>query len=148
MTALSRTVILAAVLTLPAALAHALEFRSVSQPAILFDTPSEQGKRLFIIAPGTPVEVVVDEEQWVKVRDTGGAIAWIERRALSPQRTLMVTVDSAVVRQQPDNAAPIAFEAARDVVLTLAGPPAGGWVQVRHRDGATGFVRVTDVWGL
>jgi len=23
-----------------------------------------------------------------------------------------------------------------------------GWVKVRHRDGATGFIRSTQVWGL
>lgn len=148
MNVLFRSAALAAVLALPAALAHAIEFRSVSEPAILFDTPSEKGKRLFIVTPGTPVEVVVDLDNWVKVRDAGGAITWIERSALSPQRTLMVTADSAVVRQHPERDAPAVFEAARDVVLELAAPPADGWVQVRHRDGASGYVRVTEVWGL
>jgi hypothetical protein len=23
-----------------------------------------------------------------------------------------------------------------------------GWVHVRHRDGATGYVRLTEVWGI
>lgn len=131
-----------------AASAQGIEFRSVSEPAILFDTPSDQGKRVFIVSPGTPVEVVVNLDKWVKVRDSGGSLTWIERDKLSAQRTLMVTAPSAIVRQQPQADAPVVFEATRAVILELAAPPAAGWVQVRHRDGATGFLRITEVWGL
>lgn len=138
---------LAAALTLPAA-AQAIEYRSVSEPAILFDSPSEKGKRLFIVAPGTPLEVVVNLDKWVKVRDAAGSINWIERRALSDKKTVMVTSPRAAVRQRPSSDAPAAFEAVRDVVLDVAGTPADGWVPVRHRDGTNGFVRVTEVWGL
>lgn len=132
----------------PAALAQGIEFRSVSEPAIMFDTPSDHGKRVFIVTPGTPVEVVVNLDKWVKVRDSGGSLTWIERDKLSSQRTLMVTAPSAIVRQHPQADAPVVFEATRAVVLELAAPPAAGWVQVRHRDGATGFLRITEVWGL
>ncbi len=128
--------------------AHGIEFRSVNEASILFDSPSDQGRRLFIVAPGTPVEVVVELEQWVKVRDPEGALTWIERARLSPKRTLIVTSPSAAVRQQPDSQAPVVFEASRAVVLELATPPVAGWVQVRHQGGATGYLRVTEVWGL
>lgn len=145
-----RNACLAFVLTLavPAAWAQGIEFRSVSEPAILFDTPSDQGKRLFIVSPGTPVEVVVSLDKWVKVRDSGGSLTWIESDRLSSQRTLMVTAPSAVVRQRPETDAPVVFEATRAVILELATPPVAGWVQVRHRDGAAGFLRITEVWGL
>lgn len=150
MSAPARTAAIAAtVLAVVApAQAQSMEFRSVAEPAILFDTPSDQGKRLYIISAGTPVEVVVDLDGWVKVRDAGGAITWIERRLLGAQRTVQVTAASAVVRQQPSSDAPAVFEAARDVVLELTAPPAEGWAQVRHRDGASGFIRITEVWGL
>lgn len=144
----ARRVALAAALALSSAFAHAIEFRSVKEPAILFDAPSDKGKRLFIVAPGTPVEVVVSLDKWVKVREPGGAISWIERRALAEQRTVMVTVPRAVVRQRAAANAPVAFEAAKDVVLELVGAPADGWVQVRHKDGVSGYLRVTEVWGL
>lgn len=128
--------------------AMALEYRSVGAPAILYDAPSEQGKRLYVIARLTPVEVVVSLDKWVKVRDMGGGLAWIERGRLSDRRTLQVSAARAAVRQQPEDAAPAVFEAARDLVVDLAEPPAGGWVKVRHKDGLSGFIRVTDVWGL
>lgn len=134
-------------LGLPAS-AWPLEFRSVADAAVLYDAPSRQARRLYVMARQTPVEVVVTVEGWTKVRDAGGDIAWIEKRLLSEQRTLIVTAARGEVRSQPDEKAALAFEADKDVVLELveAAPP--GWAKVRHRDGQTGFVRVTQVWGL
>jgi hypothetical protein len=51
------------------------------------------------------------------------------------------------VRQAPDEKAPLAFEAEQDVLLELL-DMAGNFARVRHPDGAVGFVRVTQVWGL
>lgn len=137
----------AAALCLSAA-AWALEFRSVAEPAILYDAPSKQAKPLYVIARYTPVEVVVSVEGWVKVRDASGDIAWIEKRQLSDKRMLIVSAPVGDVRRQPESGAPIAFECDKDVVLELleAGPP--GWAKVRHQDGQTGFVSVAQVWGL
>lgn len=143
-----RAIALAAALALPAALAQAIDYRSVAEPAILFDSPSDKGKRLFIVAPGTPVEVVVNLDKWAKVRDAGGSINWIERRVLSDKRTVMVTSGRAIVKQRAAADAPPAFEAVKDVVLEVTGNAADGWLPVRHKDGASGFVRVTEVWGL
>jgi len=138
----------AVAVALPAAFAYGIEYRSVKEPAILFDAPSEKGKRLFIVTPGTPVEVVVSLDKWVKVREPGGAISWIERRALGDQRTVMVVATRTAARQRAAASAPVAFEVIKDVVLELTGPPSDGWVPVRHKDGASGFLRVTEVWGL
>lgn len=143
-----RTFILATGLVASLTSAHAIEFRSVSKASILYETPSTTGKKLFIIASGTPVEVVVVADQWVKVRDAGGTINWIEGAALSPERTLMIKADRATIRQGPEASASPVFEAARDTILTLRAAPANGWVQVGHQDGMSGYVRVTDVWGL
>ncbi|MBL8446290.1 MAG: hypothetical protein JNJ44_02635 [Zoogloeaceae bacterium] len=125
----------------------ALEYRSVTTAAILYDAPSNQARKLFIIARQTPVEVVVSVDKWVKIRDQGGGLTWIERANLSDHRTIQVTVTRAAVRQKPEEAAPLAFEAGKDVVLEVLEPAAGGWIKVRHRDGMAGYIRVTDVWG-
>lgn len=129
-------------------LAQAIEYRSVAEPAILYDTPSDKGNKLYIIGAGTPVEVVVSLDKWVKVRDPGGALTWIERKSLADKRTLIVTAARAAVRQQPATDAAVVFEAAKDVILESTGTPADGWIKVKHADGASGFVRVTEVWGL
>lgn len=149
MTLRARHLITAAVLALAGASAEAIEFRSVAGPAILYETPSTQGRKVLIISAGTPVEVIVELERWVKVRDPGGAINWIERHALRTQRTVMVTSKpAAAALQAPSDTAAKVFEAATDVVLEVVSQPANGWIEVRHRDGLVGHVRVTDVWGL
>ncbi|MDX5364335.1 MAG: hypothetical protein LPJ91_09300 [Pseudazoarcus pumilus] len=144
-----RSLVLASALALSAAGVQAsLKFNSVAEPALLYDTPSAQGRKLFIISPGTPVEVVVELDQWVKVRDPSGSINWIQRSALRKERTVMVTVDQAAARISPDTGSGISFEATRSVVLDLVSEAGNGWIQVRHQNGTVGYLRVTEVWGL
>ena len=75
---------------------------------------------------------------------------WIERTDLGERRSV-VTAMPATVRQQPQDAAPVVLQADRGVLLDLdAGTEPGtpGWTRVRHRDGGSGWVRNTEVWGL
>ena len=137
------------VLTFAAAPAWALEFRSVAETGgVLFDAPSQKARPLFIIVRDTPVEVVVSLEGWVKVRDAAGDLAWLEKKSLVEKRTLIVTAKSAEVRSQADSGAPLVFEADKDVLLEFVEPGPLGWAKVRHRDGQSGFVRTSQVWGL
>lgn len=126
----------------------AIDYKSVAEPSILYDVPSAKGKRLFVVRRLTPVEVVVAVEGWVKVRDAEGALAWIERAALADLRTLIVTAPRGTVRTAPEVAAPVLFEVERNVALELVSERRDGWVEVRHADGQTGFIRVNQVWGL
>jgi SH3-like domain-containing protein len=58
-----------------------------------------------------------------------------------------VRVPRAQARAAADEAAPLVFEAEQDVVLELL-ETAGNFVRVRHAQGMTGYVRITQVWGL
>lgn len=126
----------------------AIDFRSVASPSILYDTPSDKGRKVAILLAGTPVETVVSLDKWVKVRDPAGSLSWIERRALVDKRTVLVSVPQATVRKTSSDAAPAVFTSVKDAVLELAEPPALGWIKVRHADGASGYLRVNEVWGL
>lgn len=128
--------------------AAALDFRTVVEPALMYDAPSQQAKPLFAIARGTPVELVVALDAWIKVRDVKGELAWIEKRLLSEKRSLMVRGDRAQVRASPDDSAVLVFEADKDVLVDLVEPGPAGWAKVRHRDGQQGFVKASQVWGL
>ena len=59
----------------------------------------------------------------------------------------MVTAPSAEARQRPEDGAPVAFVAAQNVALELLEVAPGGWLRVRHADGATGYLRAALVWG-
>jgi len=140
---------IAALLLLAATAAHASEFRALGgEPAILYDAPSTRADRLFVASRYYPFEVLVRLDQWTKVRDFNGEIAWVENKALGDRPTVMVTVPLADVRAQPSPQAPLVFEAYKQVILEVAGPPGDGWAKVRHRDGQEGFIRVAHVWGL
>ncbi len=136
--------------------AAAADYRSIADPAaVLYDAPSAKAKPLFVLGRDTPLEVIVAVEGWSKVRDAGGTIGWVERKSLADKRTLVVRVPLAEVRANPDDNAPLVFRAEQSVLLDLAETAssaattaAPGWVKVRHRDGQTGFVRITQVFGL
>lgn len=139
----------AALLALAAFSAHAIEYRSVAvDAAILYDGPSLQARKTFLLSRYYPVEIIVTLENWVKVRDATGALAWIETKNLGDNRTVLVTAPVADVRQSPSPNAPLAFQAEKDVALELVEFDSSGWVKVKHRDGRTGYVQVGQVWGL
>lgn len=128
--------------------ARAIDYRSVNAAAVLYDAPSVKGKPLFVIRRHTPVETVVSLEGWTKVRDADGTLAWIERGHLAEQRTVQVVAERAQVRGAAEDGAPLVFEAEKGVALDFLETLPGGWAQVRHRDGQSGFVRAAQVWGL
>lgn len=137
------------VLALVAFPAVGAEFRSVIDEAVvLYDAPSAQSKKLFIVSRGYPLEVVVVVTGWVKVRDAAGTLSWVEASKVSAKpRTVMVRVPTASVRVSADETAPVVFQAQQNVVLELT-EVAGSWLRVRHRDGVSGFIRAAQVWGV
>jgi len=136
--------------------ASAADFRSTSEAAtLLYDAPSVKAKPLFVLGRDTPLEVIVPVEGWIKVRDVGGTIGWVETRTLADKRALVVRVPLADVRANPDDAAPLVFRAEQNVLLELAESATSatttatpGWVGVKHRDGQAGYVRIAQVFGL
>jgi SH3-like domain-containing protein len=146
-------VALAVAVALPAS---ATDYRSTGEAAtILYDAPSTKSRPLFVLGRDVPLEVIVPVEGWIKVRDAGGTIGWVEKRALAEKRTLVVRVPLAEVRANANDAAPLVFRAEQNVLLELAEQADGasttatpGWVGVRHRDGQTGYVRIAQVFGL
>ena len=87
-------------------------------------------------------------DQWTKVRDVNGEVAWVENKAFGDRATALVTVAVADVHSAPDVKAPLVFEAYKQVLLEVLAPPADGWVKVRHRDGQEGYVRTSQLWGV
>jgi SH3-like domain-containing protein len=143
-----RRIVLALIASL-AGSASAAEFRALGdRPAVLYDAPSQKADRLFVASRYYPFEVLVKLDQWTKVRDANGEVAWIENKALGDRQTVLVSVPLADVRAAPSAQSPLVFEAYKQVLLEVVEPPAEGWVKVRHRDGQQGFIRTAHVWGV
>ena len=130
--------------------AAALEFRATTESAtILYDGPSQKARKVFVVGRDYPFEVVVTLEGWVKVRDMAGApLAWVERKALGDKRIVVVKVPVADVLAAGESGARTVFRTEQNVLLELVEPPVSGWAKVRHRDGQTGFISISQVWGL
>lgn len=137
-----------ALLVLLATPAWGLEYRSTARAAILYDAPSSASTRLAVVGGRVPLEVIADSGDWVKVRDANGHLSWIEKSALGDSRSVMVKLEECIVRQQPEPDAVPAFRATRGVLLQAVGEPTTlGWLQVRHVDGLSGWLRIHEVWG-
>ena len=146
--AIYRMLVVVALIGVAAAPAWALEFRSIAgTAAVLYDAPSAKSRKVYVVNHGYPLEVVVVVEGWTKVRDAAGEFTWVETKALSDKRTVMVKVPVALIRQGTDDASPVVFQAQQDVILELESAATGGWLRVKHRDGQSGFIRIADVWG-
>ncbi len=142
------TIVLLLVAVLYSSVAVAAEFRTAAEAAVvLYDAPSVKSRKLYIVNREYPLEVVVQVEGWVKVRDAAGTLSWAEAKALDASRSAMVKTATAAVRQKPAEDAPVVFEAQRDVLLEVIELAPGGWLHVKHRDGMAGYVRAADVWG-
>jgi SH3-like domain-containing protein len=138
----------ACLLPLAAGTARAIEFKSVGgAPAILYDAPSEKGRKVFVAPREMPVEVVLTYGEWAKVRDVAGDLLWIESKALSPKRYVIANVPNIKVRAAADEKSAVVFTANRYVLFELAEPVVSGWVKVRHRDGQEGYLKAAEIWG-
>ena len=131
-----------------AASAAAGEFRSIAENGTaMYDAPSVRAKKLFVATRYYPVEIVINIDNWVKVRDQAGDLAWVEKKALSEKRTVIATAAVADVRRAASEQAAVVFQVQQGVALDLAEVLANGWIKVHHADGLTGYVKISQVWG-
>lgn len=140
---------LAGVALVSAVTAQGADFRSVGEnPAILYDAPSRASTPVYVASRYYPVEVIVNLDAWVKVRDHTGTLSWVEKKSLLERRMVIVTAPSVEVRTRAEENAPVAFQATQNVALDLVEIAPGGWVRVRHADGSSGYLKSGLVWGL
>lgn len=143
-----QALLLSSLLTIHGHALAAMEFFSIADSAtIMYDAPSLKAGKVFVASRYLPVEVIVKVEGWVKVRDSGGGLAWVEEKALSSMRYVIVTATQAGAYQSTDTGSTLIFEALQNVVMEWLEPAMNGWVKVRHRDGQVGYVRTHQVWG-
>jgi SH3-like domain-containing protein len=128
--------------------ALAVDYVSVAEnAAILYDAPSLKAKKIFVASRFLPLEQVVVLDNWVKVRDSSGGLSWIEKRALSSKRYVMVTTPLANVHLTPEETSAIIINAKQNVALERLESTGTGWIKIRHPDGPTGYLKTAEVWG-
>ncbi len=144
----TQAILLVSLLAIQGHAIAALEFFSIADSAvIMYDAPSLKAGKVFVASRHLPVEAIVKVEGWVKVRDSGGGLAWVEEKTLSNKRYVIVTAPQAEAYQAADINSPLLFEAQQNVVMEWLEPAVNGWIKVRHRDGQSGYIRTQQVWG-
>ena len=140
---------IAATALLCAATAQGADFRTVGDSAaVMYDAPSRASTPIYVASRYYPVEVIVNLDAWVKVRDHTGTLSWVEKKSLLERRMVLVTAPGVEVRTRAEDAAPVAFQVTQNVALDLVEIAPGGWVRVKHADGSSGYVKSGLVWGL
>lgn len=134
--------------TLATSVAQAAEFKSVGvNPAVLYNAPSERGRKIFIAPRGMPVEIILTQNGWSKVRDAAGDLSWIDASVLTSKRNVIVTAANLKLHATAEENAAVVATVDKGVLLELLAPPAAGWIKLKHRDGPIGFARTAEVWG-
>ncbi|NHQ84506.1 SH3 domain-containing protein [Iodobacter sp. HSC-16F04] len=137
-----------AALVLSANAAFALEYRSVARHgAVLSEAPGDEAKKLFLASKGMPLELLAEQGDWARVRDKAGSLAWLRKKDLSTKHTVQVLRD-ATIYKAADAKSAIIYRAGKDLLLDLQENTRTGWLKVKHRDGASGFIRIEEVWGV
>ena len=145
----SRVVILALVVCLCAGEALAVEFKNVgAAPVVMYDAPTTRGQKLFVAPRGMPVEVIINYGAWTKVRDFSGDLSWVESKQLSERKNILVRNLNAKIHANPSEASGVVFSADKGVLLELVESNPPGWIKVSHSSGSTGYVKLSDVWGV
>jgi SH3-like domain-containing protein len=143
-----RTIVLVLLLGPHGQAIAALEYLSLADNAvIMYNAPSLKADKLFVASRHLPVEAIVKVEGWVKVRDSSGTLAWVEQKAVSDKRFVIVIELQAYVYQEADANSTLVFQAQKNVILEWLESSINGWIKVRHRDGQSGYVKITQVWG-
>ncbi|MBT3888344.1 MAG: SH3 domain-containing protein, partial [Nitrosomonadaceae bacterium] len=71
----------------------------------------------------------------------------VEQKAIRGKRFVVVIEQQAQVYQAADINSTLLFWAQKDVVFEWLENSSNGWVKVRHRDGQSGYVKTTQIWG-
>ena len=143
-----RAALLVLLLSLNAHVGAALEYLSLADNAvIMYNAPSIKADKLYVASRYLPVEAVVRVEGWIKVRDSSGTLSWVEQKAISGKRFVVVIEQQAQVYQAADINSTLLFWAQKDVVFEWLENSSNGWVKVRHRNGQSGYVKTNQIWG-
>jgi len=95
---------------------------------------------------GLPVQVIAETEEWRKICDPEGGVAWVHRSVVSSRRSALNTSGTEIpIRSGPSGTAGVRARLAPRALVAMEDCE-DGWCEVRVRR-MRGFVRQSDVFG-
>ena len=95
---------------------------------------------------GMPVRVVDEYGDWRRIVDKDDAGGWVYHAMITGRRTVLITADTVLFRENPAETSAATARAEHGVVARLRSC-AEDWCQV-EADGHRGWVRKLDIWGV
>lgn len=95
---------------------------------------------------GLPVRVVDEYGDWRRIVDQDDAGGWVYHAMITGRRTVLITVNRAMFREEPAEAAAATAEAEQGVIARLR-RCIPDWCEV-EADGVEGWVLKTEIWGV
>ena len=110
--------------------------------------PGKDYPTVFVFhARSLPVQVVDETSDWRRICDPDGGAAWVSSAMVEGRRTVMAAGAAPIsLRRNPSDNAP-ANAYLRPRSIAALGRCQGGWCEV-SADGATGWLKSSEVWGL
>ena len=97
-------------------------------------------------ARGLPLQVTAETEEWRRVCDPDGAVAWVHRRLVAESRRVMRTAPSALLMRAKPNEASRAVAALAGRATAALQTCRAGWCRITA-DKTSGWVPQAAVWG-
>lgn len=107
--------------------------------------PDTKKQVLFEIFENYPLKVLKRQGKWVQVVDQEGDKGWVYAPLLAPGTGVIVTAKEANLRLAPETKSKIVAKVMKGVVLEKV-ETKGGWYQLRHANGTTGWMNRSLVW--
>lgn len=95
---------------------------------------------------GLPVRVIDEYGDWRRIVDKDDAGGWVYHAMITGRRTVLVTEDTILLREDPSVTAAATAQAEQGVVARLRSCQRD-WCEI-EADGHRGWVRKTMIWGV
>lgn len=111
--------------------------------------PSKESERKFEVDQPdfNPLLILDRKGEYVQIQDFDKDQGWIHVSMLTTEPYCIVTKDVAEIRNSPADNQPVRFRAVKRVVLEVM-TNKDGWLEVRHKDGNSGWIKADEVWGI
>ncbi|MBU0971362.1 MAG: SH3 domain-containing protein [Proteobacteria bacterium] len=116
-----------------------------TEVANLRSGPGEKYEVLWQVEKYHPLVVVEKKEDWYKIKDFEGDMAWVHSSLLGKIDGVITIKPGCNVRSQPETTGKLLFTVERGVPFKVL-KHTGNWIQIEHADGETGWIYKSLVW--
>lgn len=126
--------------------AYSQERLAVQKPTVhVRSGPGTNFPTLWDAEMNYPVQVLEKKNNWVRFRDFEGYEGWISSPLLAKSDTVVVKRGQVNVRSGPGTNHEVAFIVEKGVPFRVV-TRKGDWIQIKHADGDTGWIKKDLVW--